>query len=118
VTFAWPIAVGSVLWGLVAVPVMGWFALDRLTAAPDSPENHREAPTINVPRQQAWTLGIVVFGTLFVSLLLLPAIVAGTWCHEPESVSLAMATFFGFMIFIWGGLLFHHSRPEPDLEPL
>jgi hypothetical protein len=29
-----------------------------------------------------------------------------------------VATFFGFMVFIWGGMLIHHVRPEPDVEPL
>ena len=65
-----------------------------------------------------WSVGFLAFSVALVSLLLLPAAVGGTWLREPEAVSLFMATFFGLMLFLWGGILFHHPRREPELEPL
>jgi hypothetical protein len=117
-TFAWPIVLGSVLWGLVVVPVVGWLAINWLAnTSNDSPEGS-DASTNDKSIQRTWTLGLIVFGAMFLSLLLIPAIVAGIWLREPEAVNLAMGTIFGFMMFIWGALLFHRARPWPDIEPL
>jgi hypothetical protein len=117
-TFTWPIVLGSVLWGLVVVPAAGWFALNWLAnTGNDSPEGSG-ASTNDESIQRTWTLGCFVFGAMFVSLLLMPAIVAGIWLREPEAVNLAMATIFGFMIFLLDATLFHHVCREPDIEPL
>ncbi|MEX2141457.1 MAG: hypothetical protein WD894_19480 [Pirellulales bacterium] len=114
--FAWPIVVGSFVWGLTAVPLSGWLALNSYAALSIPDEYARLAAFQATARRRAWSAGLLI--VLFFAALLLPAIVAGVWLREPEAVSLAIATFFGFMMFIWGGLLFHHSRREPDVEPL
>jgi hypothetical protein len=117
-TFAWPIALCSVLWGLVVVPAVGWFALNWLSNTRNDAAEGSDGSTNDGSNQRTWTLGFFVFGAMFVSLLLLPAIIAGVWLREPEAVNLAMATILGFMMLLWGGLLFHHSRTEPALESL
>jgi hypothetical protein len=117
-TFAWPVVVGSFLWGLVVVPLIGWFALNRLTASLDVPENCGDDSTELEPRERTWSLRFSLFCALMVAILLLPAAVAGNWSPESEAICLAMATFFGLMLFLWGGILFYRPLREPELEPL
>lgn len=116
--FAWWVVLGSFLWGLVAVPLIGWFALNWSTATRKQVEDSRDAAANSESRQRNWLPAILIFIALFLAVLLLPAMVADVWLRDPEAVTLVMATIFGFMMFIWGGLLCHHCRPEPDLEPL
>ena len=115
-TFAWQIVVGSFVWGMTVAPLVGWLTLNSYAAA-SLPDAYAILPFFQTTaRRRALCAGSLI--TLFFAVLLLPAIVVGIWLREPEAVNVAVATFFGFMVFIWGGVLIHHVRPEPDVEPL